>query len=429
MNMPIRFLVALLLYITMVGGVLAAQENNPSSTVLEELIGVALAGNPDLRATVASWRASESKIAQSGSLNDPTLTFSLNNYPANIFPNSGYDVVDKGVKLTQEFPFPGKLVARQEVAAQEASWSQSQVEEGRLQLVRAVKEAYYTLYYFDRAVTVTEKTLKILDGVILLTETKYQVGKGLQQDVLKAQLERSRMLDQLYAFKQQRESSQAALNRLVNRAPATPLASLPDFALTPIAAPLDELQSAAQKSRPMVAAYNSLLARYQAQQRLAKLDYRPDMMVSLSYMYKEPNGPEPGADLVGIEFGINLPIYREKRKAAVAESEAGEQMALAQYDEFKNQVSFNIHDAYRQMQTSTDQARLYKTGIIPQAVQTLESARGSYQVGKLEFLTLLDNLISLYNYELQYYMVLSDGERSLARLEAESGQTIPLAAQ
>lgn len=427
--MPIRFLVALLLFISPAGGALAAQESNPAPPVLEELITTALADNPDLKATVASWRASESKIAQSGSLSDPTLTFALNNYPANIFPNSGYDVVDKEVKLTQEFPFPGKLAARQEVAAQEARWVQSQVEEGRLQLVRSVKEAYYTLYYFDRAVTVTEKTLKLLDGIILLTETRYQVGKGLQQDVLKAQLERSRMLDQLYTFKQQRESSQAALNRLANRAAATPLTDLADFALTPIAAPLDELQGTAQKNRPMVAAYNSLLARYQAQKRLAQLDYRPDMMVSLAYMYQEPTGPAPGADLVSLEFGINLPIYREKRKAAVAESEAGERMALAQYDDFKNQVSFNIHDAYRQLQTSMDQARLYKTGIIPQAVQTLESARGSYQVGKLEFLTLLDNLISLYTYELQYYKVLSDGERSLARLEAESGQTFPPAGQ
>jgi outer membrane protein TolC len=119
---------------------------------------------------------------------------------------------------------------------------------------------------------------------------------------------------------------------------------------------------------------------------------------------------------------VNLPIFRDKRSAAVSEAEEGARMALAQYDDFRNQVLFNIQDAYSQVQTSHDQASLYKDGIIPQAGQALESAINGYQVGKIPFLGLLDNLMTLYNFELQYQKVVSDGQRNLARLEAESGR-------
>ncbi|MCG2745729.1 MAG: TolC family protein, partial [Desulfobacteraceae bacterium] len=185
--------------------------------------------------------------------------------------------------------------------------------------------------------------------------------------------------------------------------------------------PLADLQKNSETLRPMYAAYRSLIDRYQAQHKLAQLDYKPDFKVGLAYVFREPNRADSGTDFAGIEVAVNLPIFRDKRSAGVAEAEEGGRMSLAQYDDFRNQVLFNIQDAYSQVQTSHDQASLYKNGIIPQAGQALESAINGYQVGKIPFLGLLDNLMTLYNFELQYEKAVSDGQRSLARLEAESG--------
>lgn len=423
MNMPTRFLVALLFFISMAGGVLAAQENNPPSPVMEELIGAALADNPELKAAEARLHLYENKIIPAGSLNDPSLSFSLSNYPVDTFSGNEYPMSGKVVKLSQDLPFPGKLATRTEIAELQAKWYQALLAEQQLQLTRQVKEAYYTLVYAGRAVVITEKNMKLLDDFIRLTETSYEVGRGQQQDVLKAQVERAKLLDRLYSLRQQRITALAALNRLLNRPSATAVAEAEEPAPAAIAIPLTELQKNSEKLRPMYAAYRSQIDRYQAQHKLAQLDYRPDFKVGLSYAFREPNMADPGTDFAGIEVAVNLPIFRDKRSAAVSEAEEGARMALAQYDDFRNQVEFNIQDAYSQVQTSHDQASLYKNGIIPQAGQALESAINGYQVGKIPFLGLLDNLMTLYNFELQYEKAVSDGQRSLARLEAESGRS------
>lgn len=423
MNMPRRFLVALFLFISLAGGVLAAQENNPSSPVLEELIVTALADNPELKGAEARLHLYENKIIPAGSLNDPSLSFSLSNYPVDTFAGNEYAMSGKVVKLSQDLPFPGKLAARTEVAELQAKWYQALFAEQQLQLTRQVKEAYYSLTYAGRAVAITEKNMKVLDDFIRLTESNYEVGKGMQQDVLKAQVERAKLLDRLYTLRQQRFTSLAALNRLVNRPSATAVAEVSGPVPVVMDTPLVELQKKSETRRPMYAAYRSLIDRYQAQHKLARLDYQPDFKVGLAYVFREPNRGDSGTDFAGIEVAVNLPIFRDKRSAAVAEAEEGARMALAQYDDFRNQVLFNIEDAYSQVQTSHDQASLYRNGIIPQAGQALDSAINGYQVGKIPFLALLDNLMTLYTFELQYEKAVSDGQRSLARLEAESGQS------
>lgn len=417
---PIRYLAALLIVLATTGGAHAAQNTLPP--VLEELLAAALAENPELKAAEARFRLYEHKIIPAGSLNDPSLSFSFSNYPVDSFSGNIFPMSGKIVKLSQDFPFPGKLAARTEIAELQAKWYQALLAEQQLQLSRQVKEAYYSLTYTVRAVRIIEKNMRLLDDFIRLSEANYEVGKGQQQDVLKAQVERGKLLDRLYNLRQQHLTSLAGLNRLVNRPSATAVAAPPDPPLAAIDTPLEDLQSKAETMRPMYAAYRSLIDRYQAQHKLAELDYNPDFKVGLAYTFREPNNADSGTDFAGIEVGINLPIFRDKRGAAASEAAAGTRMALAQYNDFRNQVLFNIQDAYSQVQTNHDQAKLYKSGIIPQANQALESAINGYQVGKIPFLNLLDNLMSLYTFELQYQKALSDGQRSLARLEAESGQ-------
>ncbi len=409
-----------------IGGVHVSAEMNTSNTVLDELVATALAENPELKAAKERWLLFEKKIVPAGSLTDPSLSFTLNNYPVDTFAGNEFPMTGNVLRLSQSFPFPGKLSAKEEAAEQQALWFKGVWEDGKLQLAGLVKEAYFSVYYFSKAVEITEKNLKLLDDFIRLTETNYEVGKGLQQDVLRAQVERSRLLDRLYSLEQKRESALAELNRLLNRPSSTGLANLADFGISAVDSSLEDLQKKSETNRPMFAAYLALVDRYKAEKKLAQLDYKPDFKVGLAYTVRESNRADDGTDFVGIEFGINLPIFRAKRVAAVEEASAGVQMAHEQYNDFRNKVFFNIHDAYIQLQKKRDQALLYKSGIIPQATQTFEAALSNYQVGKVNFLVLLDSLIDLYDYELDYYKALTDGQRSLARLESETGMAFIL---
>ncbi len=309
------------------------------------------------------------------------------------------------------------------MADQQALWYKGGYEDLKLRLVKKVKDAYYRLFFLDRAIGITKKNISILDDFIRLTETRYKVGKGLQSDVLKAQVERSKLVDRLFTLKQRRVTALADLNTLLDRPTATPVTPAEEMSMTPVTVPLDTLKRESEKGRPLFAAYNALVDRFKAQRRLAKLDYWPDVNVWAGYRQRESvqGDPAEGTDFASVGVTVNLPIWREKRHEQVAEAESGARMALHRYNDFRTKVYFSLQDAYAQMEKNRDLVSLYKTGIIPQANQTYQADLSAYQVDKVDFLTLLDSLLTVYRYQIDYYQVLSDYQQNVAALAASSG--------
>jgi outer membrane protein TolC len=390
---------------------------------VDALVEEALERNPDLKAAEARWQMFERKVVPAGSLDDPMVSFSMTNYPVDTLEAGETPMTGNDLKLSQKFPFPGKLGTREEVAEQQALWYEGAYEDARLQLRRKVKDSWFKLFFQDRAIGVLRKNIEILDDFIHLTETRYEVGKGLQQDVLKAQVERSKLMDRLFNLQQRRESLQADLNTLLARPSTTTISTPDELAITRVDKDLEELQKGSESHRPLYASYTSLIDRFKAQRKLAKLDYWPDINLWAGYRFREetPGDPVDGTDFVSGGVAINLPIWRKKRAQAVAEAESGTRMALRQFDDFRDKVYFEIHDAYAQMEKDRNLVALYKTGIVPQANQTFQSSMAAYRVGKVDFLSLLDSLLKLYSFETDYFRVLSDYERDVARLEAASG--------
>jgi len=418
---------SLLLAVCLLGGYAAAWgADGTTPTGLDALVAEALANNPDLAAAETRWEMFEHKVLPAQTLDDPRLGFAFSNYPVDSFEANETPMTGKDIQLSQTFPFPGKLGAKGEVAEQQALWYKGVWEDGKLQLAQKVKDAWYRLYFQDKAIAITQKNLDILDDFIRLTETKYEVGTGLQQDVLKAQVERSKLMDRLFTLRQQRATVLADFNTLLNR----PAAATPDTSaepeMTSVVQDLEALQALSQQNRPLYTSYQSLIDRYEKQRKLARLDSYPDFNVWAGYRVREEvrGDPVPGTDFVSAGVSINLPIWRKKREESVAEADSGIRMARQQYEDFRNRVAFAIHDAYAQMEKNRDLLALFKTGIIPQAQQSFEASLSAYQVGEVDFLNLLDSLMTLYRYQIDYHRVLSDYQRNVAQLEAAVG--VPL---
>jgi cobalt-zinc-cadmium efflux system outer membrane protein len=401
----------------------SAPAGEPSASLVQKLVQEALKANPDLKAAQNRWHLNERKVIPAQSLPDPQLSFDFSNYPIDSLAGNQTPMTGNDLKLSQKFPFPGKLASQGEMARQQAEWYQQAYRDQRLQLAAKVKDAYYRLYFREKAIDVTQKNIDVMDDFIRLTETKYEVGQGLQQDVLKAQVERSKLMDNLLTLKQQRETALADLNTLLARPAVTPLGPLPEVRMTPVEVSAAELQQQSEQQRPLYAAYQALVTRFKAQKKLAKLDYWPDFNVWAGYRFRQnsPGDPVHGTDFISAGVTINLPIFREKRREAIAEADTGIHMALDRYADFRNKVYFGIQDSYAQMAKNRRLTELYQKGIIPQAEQSYESALAGYQVGKVDFLTLLDNLLTLFRYRIDYYQVLTDYQRNVARLEAASG--------
>jgi outer membrane protein, heavy metal efflux system len=391
---------------------------------VDELISQGLTANPDLQAGAARWRVYENRIAAADSLDDPRLALALANYPVDTLSDSETPMTGKVVRLTQNFPFPGKLAAKGEIARQQAVWYREAYRESRLQLIRQIKEGWLTLYLQSRLLAVTEQSLKLLADYISLSETRYATGKGQQAEILKAQLERSALLERRLALTQQRDTALAALNTLVNRDPQTPVDLPEELTPSPFPHSLEELTEKAAAQRPLVGAYQGLLDQTAAQKKLARLSYYPDLSLGAVYTFREENRSDQGTDFVGLEFSVNLPFFREKRHSAVNEAGQGETMVQHQLDDFLNKARFAIHEGYAQLEKNRQLLELYRGGIIPQATQSFEAAASGYQVGRQPFTMLLENLLALYRYENEYYRVLVDHERNVARLEAEAALTL-----
>jgi outer membrane protein TolC len=422
------FLLILLLLLP-IPGLLAAEtalgvDNNISaadSPLLDDLVAEALANNPDLQAGQERWAMNTETVAQAVALEDPTLSLGLNNYPIDSLAGDETPMTGQTLRLTQRFPFPGKLAARGEVAEQKALWYKAAYEDQKLQLTQNVKDVFYRIYYLDRAVAILQKNMALLDDFTRLAETRYEVGQGLQQDVLKAQVERSRLMDRIIGLRQQRLSAIARLNALLNRPTGAPLAPLADIAIGEVEIPVEKLQELSELQRPFYAAFRSLVDRFKAERELARLNDYPDFSLGAAYTHRQDNMGDDGTDFVGLEFSMSLPVYREKRRGAVGEAESGIRMALRQYEQFRNQIFFNIFNSYSEMAKNRELLRLYETGIIPQASQSYQAAVSAYQAGRVDFLTLIDALTKLYQDNLEYFRLVSTYKQNIARLEAESG--------
>jgi len=402
-------------------GAPAMASEEAGTTQLARLVNEAQQNNPDLQAARDRWEMTGHKVVPAQTLEDPMLGFAFSNYPVDTLQPDQTPMTGNELRISQNFPFPGKLAAKGEVAEQQALWNKAAYEDARLQLARQVKDGYYRLYFQDRAIAVTEENLAILGSFVSLTKTRYEVGKGLQQDLLKAQVEQSKLLDKLLALRQQRSSTLAALNRLLARPADTPLELSADPQLVPVGYAPAELQHAAREHRPMFAAFRSLMERYVSQRKLAKLDSYPNFNLWASYRFRDDGLADRGTDFVSAGVGLTLPIWREKRAEEVAEADSGIRMARRQLEDFGNQVDAGIRDLYAQLDRNHDQAQLFATGIIPQAQQAFDASLTAYQVGKVEFLNLLDGLMTLYRYQLDYQRALADYQRNLAGLEAAAG--------
>jgi outer membrane protein TolC len=419
------FVVICFLILSLLSPAIVAAEQDKPAEDLPTLVAAALANNPELKASQARWEVFRSRIDQVNSLEDPMLMLKLQNWVVDEPFNSRVDpMTQRVIGITQQIPFWGKRDLRGEIASREAESYRWAVEERKLELARMVKETWYRLYFTDKSRGIVERNIRILDDFITLAETKYSVGQGVQQDVFKAQVERSRLLDMGITLEQQRKSLQANLNALLFRPAETPIGSIPDFDIKPLSVSGRELRETALENRPLVKSLQSLIGKGEAGLKLARRESYPDFNLSFEYMQRDPVGDEKGKDMYSAGVTFNLPVQRARRRAMVAEANAETTMAAEELKALKNSIDSGIEDLLAQLDRRRKLVELYKTGIIPQAAQSLESAVIGYRVNKVDFLNLLDSRITLFNYEKEYYDSLAEYQMNRAQLEALVGKEL-----
>jgi outer membrane protein TolC len=405
---------------TPTAGIQAQQEPAAQVLLLDDVIREALEKNPEAQSVLHTINALRLRVPQVKALPDPMVSVG---WAGNLAPfsvmrgdNSSY----RGLAVSEQFPSPGKLKLRGEIASKEAEAAQADYEAIRRRVSTDVKAAYYDYFYYDQAIQTTERNKELLEKLSKIAEARYRVGKAMQADVLRSQVEISLLIEKLTVLEQHRATAQARLNVSMVRSPESPLPPAAAVQPATLHYSLDELYALAADNDTTVLRNKLMIEEGRIKIALVQREYRPD--VGVSYMYQQRSALP---DMNGVTFSVNIPVfYKNKQRQGVAEATENLLGAEKMRDNRLNEVRFELKQQYLSAKASERLLTLYSKGVVPQSSLALESSMASYQVGNVDFLSLLANFTTLLNYETDYYRQLADYQTALARIEALTGSDV-----
>ena len=387
--------------------------------VLPELVQEVLARNPELVAARKQWEAAQNRIAQARSLDDPIVSVQLWNIPQ---PFKATQADNSIFGLSQNFPFPGKLALKGDVASRSAEMTEQLVRAKERELVARLKRDYYDLFVAQKAVQIHHEQVDLLRQFVAIANARFRGGMGSQADVLKAQVELSLLLQHLPVLEQRRKTAEAMLNTLLDRNPSLPLGMAQEPVLLPLEESVDDLHRLALSERPELKAAELDVQRNEQSHALAQRQYYPDFNFAFQRFqnYHADNG-------YGAYVAMSIPFSfwtKPKYDAGVQEAAAAVASAQAQQHTLENMTRFQINDLLAKLRATDQVATLYRTTILPQAEQGLEAARAEYRAGKAGFLDLIDAQRAWRKFQIEYFTALVDRQHQLAELEQIVGITL-----
>ena len=394
---------------------------------LEALVAEALANNPNLAALRHQTEAFQARVPQAGALNDPMFKVEASNLPLDGFDYSSSPMSGNQFMLSQMLPFPGVLAAREQSARHAASAAGLNALDRELAVANRVKQAFYQLAFVDQAIRVTLENEMLMKDFVKIAQTKYALGRGLQQDVLKAQVSLSALRSRLIELRRMRKTGEANLNLVLNRASTAPVGHPEEVALRPVEASLEKVQELALANRPVLEAVEQGVQQWVAAEEAARKGLWPTLTLNLGYRQRSNRLMDPvqGSDFLSFGVGMNLPIFQgRKQRQMIVEFRSNRSRAEAGREATRQQILAQVRIIYDRIAQHAGQAELFRTAILPQSQQSLRSARSGYQVDKVDFLTLLNNQVTLLNHEIAYYGHVTEHERQVAQLEAATGTSL-----
>jgi len=412
-----------------------------SPLTLQQAETMAEQQNPALAAVGKQAEAMAAIPSQVGSLPDPKVSFKAINLPVDTFSTTQENMTQMQLGFSQALPFPGKLGLKSEAAEHMAAAALQNRQEFRLVLLRNTRIHWWNLAYLDKALEIIRRNQDLLRNLVKIAETKYKTGKGLQQDVLLAQLELSKLLERELKLQAAREREAATLNALLGRSADTvillPKQNAHDLeelthkrnqSLEDIHEKVSALKQWARGHRPMLLAMDARVQAAGSMVALAEKDYYPDFNAGFGYGFRQginPASRKTRPDFATFMLTMTVPLYTaSKQDKAVDQRRAEKARVQFSLQDAINQVDADIDAAASDLRIARDQVVLFDHGILPQARQTTASMLAGYQVNKVDFLNLVRAQLNEFNTDIQYWQQVSMAHQAEARLAAAAGKEV-----
>ena len=395
-----------------------------AGTPLEDLLREAEANNPQIRAAKQSWDAAKLAPSQVSVLPDPQ--FQLQHMSVGSpRPFAGYtdnNFAYIGLGVSQEFPYPGKLRLRGDIARRDADVARENYEAVRRSVRADLKETYLQLTYVVESLQTLEVDGQLLQQLEQAAQSRYRSGMGTQQELLRAQLEQTKYLAEIAHHDLQADKLQYRIKQILNRSPSFSNVTPGPISETQLEASYYELLAATRGQNPEIAAAERMVERQQLQVDLAHKDFYPDF--SLQYMWQRTDPTRFPAYYL-LTFGVRIPIYKgRKQQPALAQAETGLLRSRSELDSRSLAVAAELGNQYATAQRTRDLLEIYRDGLLPQARAQAEAGLAAYQNNRLEFSQVLSALLETSRLRQEYWQILADHESAVARMEEITGLSL-----
>jgi len=410
------------------GGNVFAQDSVSSHagavTPLSDLLAEAEKSNPQIEAARQGWQAAKQVPTQVSTLPDPQ--FNLQHVSVGSpRPFAGYtnsDFAYIGLGVSQDIPYPGKLRLKGEIAKRDADVSQQQIESVRRAVLAELKAAYFQLAYLSKTLTILEQDGELLKQVEQAADARYRSGMGTQQDVLQAQLQKTKLLREIAMHHLQVGKLEAHLKQLLNRSQGSSDIETADLTETPLAQNYEGLLAAAQAQNPELAGAQKMIEKQSLQVDLARKNFYPDFNVQ--YMWQRTDPTQFRAYYM-LSFGLRVPIYRgRKQRPELAQAEAEQLRARSEFQMQSQQVASELRSQYVIAQQTSEVLKIHREGLSPQARSEFQAGLAAYQSNKQEFQALFTAFLDVLHLDEDYWQNIAEYETAIARLEQLTGLSL-----
>jgi cobalt-zinc-cadmium efflux system outer membrane protein len=425
MKISSAWILASLLLLKAAAPTWAQEAPSPSQPVkLADLLAEAERNNPQIQAARHGWQSAQQVPTQVSTLPDPQFVFQHVSV-GSPRPFAGYtnsDFAYVGLGVSQDLPYPGKLRLRGEIAKKEADVTQQRYESVRRAILAEMKMAYFQVAYLAKRETILEGDGQLLQQVEQAAEARYRNGMGSQQDVLQAQLERTKLLREVTTNQLESGKVQAGIKQLLNRPQSSPDIETSELSETVPAYTYDQLLTAAKANNPEIAGAQKMVEKQGLQVDLAKKDFYPDF--NLQYMWQRTDPTQFRAYYV-VTLGVRIPIYRGRRQQPqLAQAEADQSRAKSEYEMQTQQIVFQLRQQFLGSEKSAELLKIYREGLVPQARAALQAGMAAYQSNRQDFQALLASFLDVLKLDEEYWQTLSEHETALAQIEGVTGLSL-----
>ena len=400
-------------------GLLVAHPAFAENITVQGLLEEAMRRSPAVQAKRRAYEAARARVFAAWLPEDPMFGVDAEGQP-DLFKIG--DRTDLEYMVSQTIPFPTTLILRGQAALRDAQIAYQRYREAERETAWHMEQPYYELYLTKKTLAALEEVRALLEKLSGTAQARYEVNKGSQQDLLKANIELSKVNIELFNTKQEEHLAEAHISHLLDQSLATHYALPDEPPAVPLARSQEELEQLALTARPELQAAALGIRRAKTSRLLAATSWLPDITGRIeARQFNNGNSPERDTFI-----GVTVPVWSLLKGAGGGWKAADQDVkeAEATYLEMKNEVLLSVHEAYAKAKSAEHALTVYEQFILPQAKQQVEVALASYEAGRSDFLDLIDAQRMLKDAQMAYYKFRADHEVGLANLRLAVGDQL-----